>query len=73
MKDSMNYQDIFGKAFGVNENMFNPYNLNSIYNNYSDFIGILNTQYFSNYYALKADFWNVGAYIKSSMIKNEQT
>ena len=64
----MDYQNEFGKAFGAEETMFNPYDINSIYSSYSDFTGILNTQYFINYYALRADIWNVGLYIKSSMV-----
>ncbi len=69
MSNSVNYQSIFGKSFGVKEEMFNPYDLNSIYNNYTDFVGILNTPYFTNYRAILADYYNVGDCIKSSMIK----
>jgi len=73
MNTLINYQDIFGEAFGVKDDMFNPYSLNSIYGNYNDFIGILNTRYFADYLPIAADFWNVGSYIQSSMKKYENT
>jgi hypothetical protein len=71
-KEIKNYQQMFGKALGVEQEMFNPYDPSCIYRSYTDFTGILSTKYFLSYYPVVADIWNVGGYIKSSL-KNEKT